>query len=532
MDYTKRAALLCCTCYLVLLAISFIPPQTAFGLELRRANVLSNIISFSEDNLTENVELVIDTKEYEIDFEAVEQELEAVSMQKESADQSVTWSSEMIDSLYVDVVEEEEITVEAEAKEEAEKIFSPVRLLEAIDIVTIENFDTVELTSLNRFYRKMLSQDSLVRIAVLGDSFIEADILTADLREALQSQYGGCGTGFAPMHSPLTQYRKTVNTNSKGWTSHNVMQHKTTPSPYNTLFPISGWVSLPSPGASVTWESSSVRKNLDSCSCVRLHFLARNTCSVEVAINGGESRTFNFDASESLRQIELQGQNIRSVTMRVSKGHDGFVGYGAHFDGQCGVTVDNYSVRSNNGQAMFWTSAAINAQIDKNLGGYDLVILQYGLNIMQSGVNRYTSYSEQIEKMIRYSQKCFPNAAIIVMGVSDRSTKKNGTYEPMSEAESMTEYQRQAAENQGVNFWNTYAAMQAQGGMSRFVVNGWAAKDYTHINFAGGKQIAWALVDAMNQGAIEERKNMVVKAEYEPIIDSLQSEAIQKQLSF
>ncbi|MFR9534906.1 MAG: hypothetical protein SNG49_08715 [Rikenellaceae bacterium] len=528
MDYTKRAALLCCTCYLVLLAISFIPPQTAFGLELRRANVLSNIVSFSEDNLAENVELVIDTEEYEVDFEAVEQALEAVNNQKESADQSVTWSSETIDSLYIDVAEE----AEAEAEKIAEKPFTPVRLLEGIEIVAIENFDTVELTSLSRFYRKMLSPDSLVRIAVLGDSFIEADILTADLREALQSQYGGCGAGFAPMHSPLTQYRKTVSTNAKGWTSHNVMQHKSTPAPYNTLFPISGWVSLPSAGASTTWEASSARKHLDSCKCVKLHFLARNSCSVEVAINGGESRTFDFDASEALRQIELHGQNIRSVTMRVVKGHEGFVGYGAHFEGDRGVVVDNYSVRSNNGQAMFWTSAAINAQIDKNLGGYDLVILQYGLNIMQSGVNRYTSYSEQVEKMISYSKKCFPNAAVIVLGVSDRSTKKNGAYEPMSEAQSMTEYQRQAAENQGANFWSTYAAMQAQGGMSRFVVNGWAAKDYTHINFAGGKQVAWALVDAMNQGVVAEREKMVVKIEYEPIIDSLQSEIFQQQLSF
>ena len=38
--------------------------------------------------------------------------------------------------------------------------------------------------------------DGLVRIAVFGDSFIEADIFTADLREMLQKRFGGCGVGF------------------------------------------------------------------------------------------------------------------------------------------------------------------------------------------------------------------------------------------------------------------------------------------------------------------------------------------------
>ena len=44
------------------------------------------------------------------------------------------------------------------------------------------------------------SDDKQVRIAVFGDSFIEADIFTADLREMLQKQFGGCGVGFCYHH--------------------------------------------------------------------------------------------------------------------------------------------------------------------------------------------------------------------------------------------------------------------------------------------------------------------------------------------
>ena len=42
---------------------------------------------------------------------------------------------------------------------------------------------------------------------------------------------------------------------------------------------------------------------------------------------------------------------------------------------------------------------------------------------------------------------------------------------------------------------------QTLGGMAQFVANGWAGKDYTHINFAGGRRVAWALYDAINRGA-------------------------------
>jgi hypothetical protein len=48
-----------------------------------------------------------------------------------------------------------------------------------------------------------------------------------------------------------------------------------------------------------------------------------------------------------------------------------------------------------------------------------------------------------------------------------------------------------------VAFWNTSMAMSQLGGMPVFVANGWAAKDYTHINFYGGKRIATELANAI-----------------------------------
>jgi lysophospholipase L1-like esterase len=165
-----------------------------------------------------------------------------------------------------------------------------------------------------------------------------------------------------------------------------------------------------------------------------------------------------------------------------------------------GVTVDNFSVRSNNGHAIFGTSATVNRQVDEMLG-YDLVVLQYGLNIMQKGQRVYAKYRDQVRDMIAYAERCFPNAAILVVGVSDRWVKNSETnaYEPIGSVDALTSYQRAAADSCKVVFWNTSRVMKDLGGMPAFVSNGWAAKDYTHINYAGGKRIANALTEAICQ---------------------------------
>ena len=63
----------------------------------------------------------------------------------------------------------------------------------------IEDYSDSTMRGMTRFYQaldELAKAPRPVRIAYFGDSFIEADILTADLREMLQQKYGGCGVGF------------------------------------------------------------------------------------------------------------------------------------------------------------------------------------------------------------------------------------------------------------------------------------------------------------------------------------------------
>ena len=285
-----------------------------------------------------------------------------------------------------------------------------------------------------------------------------------------------------------------------GWTPYNIMQSKNAPALYADNFFVSGWVAAATEGASTRWDMTTKRRHLEECNRARLLFICRDDATVSITLNEGEEREFDFNGGDAVRQIVVEEERINSLEFKVIKGAAGFIGYGAEFDNKQGIAVDNFSIRSNNGQAMFKSNASVNAQIN-TMRPYDLVVLQYGLNILQADRHNYSLYAEQVEKMIRYVEQCFPEAAILVMGVSDRSHKNEDGIVEMTSARDLSESQRSAAEAGGAAFWSTYEAMRKVGGMTTFVNNGWAGKDYTHINYAGGREIARALYFALLQGA-------------------------------
>ncbi len=511
-DYTRRCTTAPLWVVAVLVVVSLVPAWSVGGVRLRRANILSEVVRYEADAHSAETELPYDEAEFEIDLEAISEQVAAVQEQFTAAESdpgnTPAADSTATETCYVwdldgHALPDEDsgcTTAEENSDTPKEDIGAPEERLclpdEEQRITPIEDFDSTGCSPMERLYEKCTRYGTRVRIAFLGDSFVEGDILTADLREQLQERFGGCGCGFAPAASPLTGFRRTVKTASRGWSSYNIMQRRTTPADLAASHIVSGWVCRPERGASTRWECTAARHCIDSCREANLLFVSRVESRVEVTVNDSLCRTFTVTPAEVLRCISVRG-TIRSVEMKVLEGQSGFIGYGAQLGGD-GVVVDNFSIRSNNGQAMFWSDAALNAQLDHEVGGYDLVILQYGLNIMQNGVDHYTNYATQLGKMIAYVRRCFPRAAVLVLGVSDRSTRSaEGGFVPMQAARGLTQYQRGAARTAGAAFWSTYDAMQELGGMARFVEQGWAGKDYTHINYAGGREVATALCRAL-----------------------------------
>lgn len=522
-DYTHKSRMAVAALVAVLAAMSFIPPQTIGGMKLRRANILSDLYRFEDATAVEEPTepLLFDEEEFRVDMQEVAERI-ADTLPRE-VQTTFIWDTS--------AGPRPEIDADSIAAECGSRRAIPDTVLFGSALIPIEEPDTTANGIIRAFCDTLLHAQRPVRIAVMGDSFIEGDILTADLREKLQLAYGGGGPGFAPMASPLTAFRRTVKTQSKGWTSYNIMQRKAAPASMRGNFYVSGWLCQPASGASTRWEMTDYRQRLDSCTAARILFLSPRDSRVEVTLNDTLRREFAVAGDAAVRQIVVRAPHVHALTFRVLSGTEAFAGYGAVFESD-GVVVDNYSVRSNNGQAMFWTNPSVNAQINA-LAGYDLVILQYGLNIMQTGVKDYRGYAAQIEKMVAFTRECFPGAAVLVLGVSDRSVKTDSGFAPMDAIEHMLRYQRQAAANAGAAFWPTCDAMRSAGGMERFVQNGWAGKDYTHINYAGGRRVAWALYDALNDGArriYEKQRIEQLRRSEQALLDSVRRAEIDRRL--
>lgn len=503
-DYTHKVWLALLALIVVLVGVSLLPPSTIGGIPLRRANIFSDLFHYSDGPEPSTSQVVLNEEEFRVNMAAVTEQIVADTLPP-TVQTTFTWRVGDAKSRYMLGPDSVRFANTARA-----------------GITLIEDFDTTGNSRMEALYTKLL-KGGPVRIAVFGDSFIEGDILTADLRERMQGLYGGSGVGFAPMASPLTGFRRTVKTQSKGWSTHNIMQYRTTPQELRDHFYMSGWVCEPTTDAQTRWECSNTHKYLTPCAEARVLFISHANSRAEVTVNDTLRRSFAIEGDDALRQIEITGIPLRSLSFRVTEGAEGFIGYGALLEGG-GVGVDNYSVRSNNGQAMFRTNPTINAQANDMLN-YDLVVLQYGLNIMQQGIRNYANYSKQMEKMVAYVRQCFPTAAILVMGVSDRSVRTDNGIEPMDAVPYMIQYQRQVAVGSGAAFWDTAAAMRAMGGMKLFVANGWAGKDYTHINYAGGQRVADALAEALHEGVRQRaqirKRELLFKQRNTGINDSL-----------
>ena len=379
---------------------------------------------------------------------------------------------------------------------------NPIR----VDTTAIVDYSDSTAHGMSAFYwalRKLESEDggSPVRIAYFGDSFVEADILTADLRAKLQSQFGGCGVGFIPIASPLSGYRPTVKQSFSGWDSRNATStHDFDPRQQG----LSGQYSLAETGATV--QVGGVRKyapHIDTCSVAAIVFSAPEPVRLSMQVNGEDTVVQTFAAAEGLQQMSARGR-IGKISWTVEQ-VDTAVFYGIVMDDTTGVVVDNFSLRSNSGLELGTVPEATMERFAA-WRPYDLIILHYGLNVASEEPSNFYGYIAGMREVIGLLKTCFPQAAILIVSVSDRDYRtEEGEIETLPGIISLVKCQQRLAKAESVAFWNLFRSMGGEKSMTTLVDSDppMANTDYTHINFRGGRHIASLLFDALMQGKKE-----------------------------
>ncbi|MDP1746487.1 MAG: hypothetical protein Q8L90_12975, partial [Bacteroidota bacterium] len=108
----------------------------------------------------------------------------------------------------------------------------------------IIDFKTDTTSSLSYFFQSLNAtkkQKTKTRIAYFGDSMIEGDLITQDLRSAMQDDFGGYGVGFVPITSIVAGFRSSVIHSFNGWTTYNLIENP----PVDHVLGISGYGFVP-----------------------------------------------------------------------------------------------------------------------------------------------------------------------------------------------------------------------------------------------------------------------------------------------
>lgn len=368
-------------------------------------------------------------------------------------------------------------------------------------LTCIEDYADSTERGMKPFYRaldKLRELKRPVRIAVFGDSFIEADIFTGDLRSMLQVEYGGCGVGFIPITSKTNGYRPTVRHSFGGWESHLI-----TDTVYfdKSKQGITSGYFVPRSSAYVEVRGQTkYAQHLDTCERSELYFMATGKINVTSSINGHDWVEHHFEGKGALGKMQVQGQ-IGRVRWAVQKADSTFF-YGVTMDGRSGISLDNFSLRGSSGLSLRGISEQILCQFNEQRP-YDLIILQYGLNVATERGRRYDSYKAGMLSTIEHLKKAFPQAGILLLSIGDRDYRtEGGELRTMPGVKNLVRYQQTIAAESHIAFWNMYQAMGGEGSMAKLVHDkpSMANYDYTHINFRGGKYLAGLLYETLIYG--------------------------------
>jgi len=358
--------------------------------------------------------------------------------------------------------------------------------------VRIEDF-SVGYTGLKHFFsvlNQVHSLDRPVRIAFMGDSFIEGDIILADFRAKMQDRFGGGGVGFVPVSSVVEQFRPTTNQTSKGWKTSSILSERR----HRYVLPCV--VFEPEDNeAVITFKTVNAYPGLDKVSSLKFIYSRNEQSEMHLIYNNAKDTIRDIlPVTETIMQYETEG--VFTDGTFYFRNAKGLQALGIVLEDNTGVVVDNFSLRGNSGMVL--DALDINNCLAlHHIRAYDLIILQYGLNVASEQMQEYGWYRDRMVKVIQHIRECFPETDILLLGVSDRSNYRDGAYQTMPEVVSLLRAQYQVAKIAQVPFWSVFDAMGGENAMVRYVDRNWASKDYTHLSFRGGREIATLLFNAL-----------------------------------
>lgn len=389
--------------------------------------------------------------------------------------------------------QQEQLTKEIQAEQEFIRYFetNPARIrfpYDSAGLLDITYFDALYTACIH-------SREQGVRIVHYGDSQLEADRISSELRKRLQDEFGGGGNGILPMQESL--WSMTTNIYSaQAAVRYQVYGPATGRREGSNKYGPMGSVSLLD---SVYTIQVSPKKQVGGLNTMNYFNQLTVVSSGNVAVRAQGKTAQAAGAGLQMTTLQLK-DSTTNLTIHLSGQGDI---YGIMLDNQTGVSVDNIPMRS--------CSGTIFTNIDsQQLRTYfanthtALIILQFGGNSMPyiKTEKAITNYVEQLRRQVKYVKSLAPESKLMWIGPSDMSTRINGKMQTYPMLHKMDSAIAKMVNDEGCAYWSLYESMGGSGSMVRWANSqpALAGNDYVHFTRLGAQKAGQLLTDAIMMG--------------------------------
>ncbi len=313
-----------------------------------------------------------------------------------------------------------------------------------------------------------------IRVVHYGDSQIEEDRMTMQIRETLQKRYGGQGVGLMPLAQtiPTRTTRQELQMNGKIITPQNGPKRYLVYGPKRDqrkdgLYGVMGQVAIMADSLVSGSEDiiAVCKPQMESAHYERWKIFADSTIRYET----------NGDT------VWLSGKGAV---------------YGLSQESDTGVIVDNIPMRGCLGLVFTKMDSTQLATFyaEENV---KLIIMQFGGNAIPFNEQPSTikSIVKGLRDQVRYVQRCAPEASILFIGPSDMIRKKDSEWQTYPMVPYMDKLLRKMALEENIAYFSLYNWMGGSGSMLRWQEAGLAGSDGVHFYRNGAKKAGNAVVE-------------------------------------
>ncbi len=354
-----------------------------------------------------------------------------------------------------------------------------------------------DVTFFDPLFRKLASAKSMgevVRILHYGDSQIEMDRISDNIRRFFQRTFGGGGPGLVPVIQSIPSFSVSQ------YASGDLILHTS----YGEGARANGNYGLMCKcyqlaGAATFNAVASKHKDTDGrvkkFSTVTMLYNDRNgNLTATLSDRNGSFRDTLFSEQTGVHTFRWQMDSATSSLRIAMRGNADI--YGIFLDNGPGVAVDNIPLRASSGnQFSLITDTLLRACYrEANVG---MIILQFGGNSVPIIYNdkSLNKYLVSIEHQIRYVRRACPNATLLFIGPSDMSKSSGGSMRTYPMLPRLIDSLRTIALRNNAAYWDIYEVMGGENSMVSWVRNGLAGPDYVHFTPAGARKVGNILAD-------------------------------------